>query len=513
MKTVKMMGMILLLLLSTFAAASAQENGTTSTEPVQNETEPSLDKVVKEELEPLEEVEAEEAEEAEPVVEEPEDLEEEDLTANASQARAAELKKLRTIKIDKKALEVEGRRSRALGVLYDLQRHSAGMQAVIDLAQEKGLDTSELVALKEKFDAVVSEVEKFLSDGGEGNLGQLVSEARRIANDFRKEARALLADHLDEAQRRVANETSADRPELRERLAEHYAHRLRHLLKNYVHHVVRAQKLIHRLEKTGADVTEAQAKLDEIKAQKEPLIQAIKATVAACREQGVPYAECDAPEKERLGEMLAGLKEDFHELNEILRETKKGLKERAMVQAFHRIRATVAHLEERLRKAEEEGVDVAVYLAQLAEVNRLLDSAEEKAKNGDIKGAKEDLRAAHKALKEILKDLKKERKELLRDLKRDRAKRLELIKKQATERKDVLRALQEKRKEELKRLREEAREKREALRKEAEERREALRDRAEERKETLRDLAEERKETLRGLAEETRDAMRTEAEQ
>ncbi|MEK6977643.1 MAG: hypothetical protein AABX40_04485, partial [Candidatus Hydrothermarchaeota archaeon] len=293
-----------------------------------------------------------------------------------------------------KEFDKEKGKARAFGVLYDLEKHLAGMDETIAFAKEKGLDTTRLVALRNDFQSAVKDVEDITKGGSDEKLGPAVSNARRIANDFREEGRKVLGKDLDEARRRVGNATARPRPEI---LNETYAHRARAILQEFDAHVAQYEKLIGRLS-NATDVTEAQAKLAEIKGQRPALVEALKAAAASCIAQNMPPGRCNTPEKQELEALVKDIQKDFQELQKLLRNSIRGGR---ILEQVRGIRHLLEQVDERLDRLAEKGVDVTAYKAKLGEVDRLLTSAADEAKAGKWDEAERDLKAAHEALRSI----------------------------------------------------------------------------------------------------------------
>lgn len=367
-------------------------------------------------------------------------------------------------------------KAKAIGVLYDLEKHLAGMDEAIAFAREKGLDTTKLVALRDEFQSAVKDVEDVTKGASDEKLGPAVSNARRTANDFREEGRRVLGKDLDEARRRVGNATARPMPAL---LNETYALRARAILQEFDAHVANYERAIERLS-NATDVTEAQAKLAEIKGQRPALEAALQAAAASCMAQNVPPGRCNTPEKQQLDALEKEIQKDFQELQRLLQNS---IRSGRILEQVRSTRHLVEQVDDRLDGLAEKGVDVTAYKAKLGEVDRLLTSAEEEARAGKWDEAERDLKAAQEALRSILKDLGKERRELLKELREEK-------RENATARLEEKREEQKERKENRTERREEVREQRGNtteglgdLREERKERREELREELKERRE------------------------------
>ncbi len=379
-----------------------------------------------------------------------------------------------------KEFDKEKGKARAFGVLYDLEKHLTGMDETIAFAKEKGLDTTKLVALRNDFQSAVKDVEDITKGGSDEKLGPAVSNARRIANDFREEGRRVLGKDLDEARRRVANATARPRPVL---LNETYAQRARAVLKEFDEHVAHYERIVGRLS-NATDVTEAQAKLAEIKGQRPALVEALKAAATSCIAQNVPPRACNTPEKQELEALVKEIQKDFQELQKLLRNSIRGGR---ILEQVRGTRHLLEQMNARLDKLAEKGVDVTAYKAKLGEVDRLLTSAEDEAKAGKWDEAERDLKAAHEALRSILKDLGKEQREFLKDLREEKK---ENVTARIKERKEEVKERRENVTERLKEQRENRTERRENIREEGKERREEMTERRENRTEKREEMKE-----------------------
>ena len=374
-------------------------------------------------------------------------------------------------------------KAKASGVLYDLERHLAGMDEAIAFAREKGLDTTRLVALRDEFQSAVKDVEDITKGGSDEKLGPAVSNARRIANDFREEGHRVLGKDLDEARKRAENATRTANPAL---LNETYAHKARAVLQEFDAHVAQYEKVIEKL----SNRTEAQAKLAEIKGKRPALETALQAAASSCMAQNVPPGRCNTPEKQRLESLEKEIQKDFQELQRLLRDSMKGGR---ILEQVRETRHLLEQVDERLDRLAEKGVDVTAYRAKLGEVDRLLTSVEEEARAGKWGEAERDLKAAQEALRSVLKDLGKEQREVLKNLTEAR-------------RENVTARIKEKR-EELKERRENATER---LKERKENITAQMKDLREERKERLEELKEKREnatERLKERKEETRERL------
>ncbi len=300
-------------------------------------------------------------------------------------------------------------------VIFQLKRHLLGMDEVIKFAKEHNVSTAKLEELRNNFASVIEKMEQAVASEEKDPLGRYVSEAVKIAKEFREESRKLLGNKVDEARERVKKGTEEDR----NRTLINESDRIRaeeatHGLNSFDAHVENSQKNIDRLALAGLKVETAQKKLNEIKAKRPALVDAINAFVNSC--QGKPL-KCDNPEHERLKEIREDIRKEFKELDEILKETRQGEK---IIHLAEKLERAIAGAEGTLKKAEEKGQDVAAYRAKLVEIRRILEDAKKKADAGDIKSAAEDLRSGHVALTNVLKDLARAKKEFLKELKEEK---------------------------------------------------------------------------------------------
>lgn len=299
--------------------------------------------------------------------------------------------------------------------IFQLKRHLLGMDEVIRFAKEQNVSTAKLEELRNSFASVIEKMEQVVADEEKDSLGRYVSEAVKIAKDFREESRKLLGNKADEARERVRKATEEDR----NRTLANESDRIRaeeatHGLNSFDAHVENSQKKIDRLLKVGLNASEAQSKLNEIKAKRPALVDAINAFVSSC--QGKPL-RCDNPEHDRLKKIKEDIRKEFKELDDVLKEIRQGER---ILHLAEQLERAIARAEETLKKAEKSGQDVTVYRAKLNEIKGILKSAEKKASAGDVSGATGDLRSGHVALTNILKDLARAQKEFLKELKEEK---------------------------------------------------------------------------------------------
>lgn len=296
--------------------------------------------------------------------------------------------------------------------IFQLKRHLLGMDEVIKFAKEHNVSTAKLEELRNNFASVIEKMEQVVASEDKDPLGRYVSEAVKIAKEFREESRKLLGNKVDEARERVKKGTEEDRNKTLINESDRIrAEEATHGLNSFDAHVENSQKKIDRLALSGLKVEAAQKKLNEIKAKRPALVNAINAYINSC--QGKPL-RCDNPEHEQLKK---DIRKEFKELDEILKEIRQGEK---ILHLAEKLERAIAGAESTLKKAEEKGQDVAAYRAKLGEIRRILEDAKKKADAGDIKSAAEDLRSGHVALTNVLKDLARAKKEFLKELKEEK---------------------------------------------------------------------------------------------
>lgn len=300
-------------------------------------------------------------------------------------------------------------------VIFQLKRHLLGMEEVIKFAKEQNITTTKLEELRNNFASVIEKMEQVVAGEEKDPLGRYVSEAVKIAKEFREESRKLLGNKAEEAKERVKKATEEDRNKTLVNESDRIrAEEATHTLNAFDAHVENSQKNIDRLAAAGLKVETAQKKLNEIKTKRAALVNAINAFVSSC--QGKPL-RCDNPEHDRLKKIKEDIRKEFKELDEVLKEIHQG--ERILHLAGQLERA-IARAGETLKKAEEKGQDVTVYRAKLNEIRKILNNAKEKANAGNVREAMNDLRSGHVALTNVLKDLAKTKKEFLKELREKR---------------------------------------------------------------------------------------------
>ncbi|MBI5253426.1 MAG: hypothetical protein HY930_03390, partial [Euryarchaeota archaeon] len=87
--------------------------------------------------------------------------------------------------------------------IFQLKRHLLGMDEVIKFAKEHNVSTAKLEELRNNFASVIEKMEQAVASEEKDPLGRYVSEAVKIAKDFREEGRKLLGNKADEARERV----------------------------------------------------------------------------------------------------------------------------------------------------------------------------------------------------------------------------------------------------------------------------------------------------------------------
>ncbi len=310
--------------------------------------------------------------------------------------------------------EIKGKRllHRYNVVFRQAEQSRIGMEAVIAYVDEIGNDSTTLAGIKDNFVAKVGE----LKTAAEGNdfegFKDVTSDMRDLIKDFRDEAHNVLGTDVGEARTRVAQAIQGQRDYLNSLVDEIRTARGEVELEAVDEAIEDVEERTDKAVERGADATELKAKLAEIKEKREELKLKIDAAIASCGEAGL--GKCDTPEAQEYKALKEEIKDDFKGLKEIAKAT--GLKKR-ISKGIEAAGNVLEKANERLERAEESGVDVTTAKAKLDEVQRLLDSAEEKLDAGDYEGAMDELKAARTAFVSAM----KETRELRRTEKPERA--------------------------------------------------------------------------------------------
>ncbi len=264
-----------------------------------------------------------------------------------------------------------------------------GMEAAISYINEIGGDTAKLSALLEDFNNKAGSVSGLETHVG---LNNIIKDIRTITTDFRVE----LAQQRDANNGQLlpllsrisdAKNGNAEMASLED---AYWESRKTNELAIFDIRVERAQTVLDNRAGAGYDITEAQAKLEEIKAKRPELEEAL-----ADRD----HIQITAVTKE-IFELSAELARIVKELQvELTDEQKVGFWIRAGKRAAERISAVISDL-------ESLGNDVSALNELLSSLNGNLDKAMQALDAGDIEAAKAALSDARADFVEIVKELK-----------------------------------------------------------------------------------------------------------
>ncbi len=286
-------------------------------------------------------------------------------------------------------------------VFRQAEQSRIGMEAVIAYVDELGNDSAGLVEIKDNFVAKVGE----LKTAAEGNdftgFKGAMEDIRGLIKEFKDESHSILGTDVGEARTRVA-EAIQDNREYLDSLVTEINKARGELEEEAIDEAAEAaEEKVKKAKGQGADVTELQAKLDEIKEKREDLKTKIDAAIESCGDVGLGV--CDTPEAQEYKALRQEIKDDFKALRDIARATGMKNKISKGIAAANKV---LERANARLATAEERGVDVTAVKAKLDEVERLLDSAQEKLDAGDYEGATAELKAARTAFVSSMKEMK-----------------------------------------------------------------------------------------------------------
>ncbi len=299
--------------------------------------------------------------------------------------------------------EIKGKRllHRYNVVFRQAEQSRIGMEAVIAYVDELGNDSAGLVEIKDNFVATVGEL-KTVAEGNDftGFKGAM-EDIRGLIKEFKDESHSILGTDVGEARTRVA-EAIQDNREYLDSLVKEINKARGELEEEAIDEAAEAaEEKVEKAKGQGADVTELQAKLDEIKEKREDLKTKIDAAIESCGDVGLGV--CDTPEAQEYKTLKQEIKDDFKALKDIARAT--GMKNK-ITKGITAANKVLERANARLATAEERGVDVTAVKAKLDEVERLLDSAQEKLDAGDYEGATSELKAARTAFVSSMQEMK-----------------------------------------------------------------------------------------------------------
>ncbi len=276
-----------------------------------------------------------------------------------------------------------------------------GMEAVIGYVNELGNDSTKLVEIKNNYVAKVGELKKAAEGNDFQGFQGALADLRRLSKEFRDESHRVLGNKVGEAQTRVAKAIQDNKAYLNSLVGEINKAREDLELEAIDKAVEAAKEKTDKAKEQGANVSEIQAKLDEIRQKRGELKAKMDAAIATC--SGVELSKCNTTEAQAYKAVRQEIKEDFKELRDIARNT--GLRNR-IAKGITAAKRILENARDRLTAAEERGADVAVVKAKLDEVERLINSAQEKLGAKDYKGAVDELKAARTAFVSAMKEIR-----------------------------------------------------------------------------------------------------------
>ncbi len=275
--------------------------------------------------------------------------------------------------------------------LVPIEKTKVSMDALIVYVGDLGEDTTQLEAYKVDF---VAKQDDLLA-AAENNepLGQVISEMRAVVKDFRDETASLVGENKTDAREAVKAALEENEDTFYNLIAEARTVHKTHNLEAFDHAIDRAQERIDEGAAKGLDVTEVQARLDEISAKRDQWVLIMDDAIDSCTVR--PVVRCNTTESDEYRALKDEIRQDFRELKDLARDVGK---QQRIAATITQARDVVDRVQERLDNAN---ADVSEEQEVLDEISGIIDGAEEKNNMGDYEGAIEDLEDSRERFREM----------------------------------------------------------------------------------------------------------------
>lgn len=262
-----------------------------------------------------------------------------------------------------------------------------GMETIIDYVNEisNGTGTSELSSLLDDFNSKKSEISGLTTHVA---LNNELRSLKQITAQFRQETRNQLVNNHGKVgdlavQIKLALDEASD--EISSLKDTYWEIRKKNELAIFDLRVDRAQTILDKLDENGYDITEAQEKLDEIKAMRDDFENAL-----------------NSQDNMEVLSVQAEILRLSKELAEIVRDLQVEIPEDAKVKHWIRVGERVLDRTETIiSELETIGMDVSELKEIHQKAGEELNSAQSKFDDGDIEGAKESLKTVREYFDEL----------------------------------------------------------------------------------------------------------------
>ncbi|MEE8402514.1 MAG: hypothetical protein V3R93_02040, partial [Candidatus Hydrothermarchaeaceae archaeon] len=250
--------------------------------------------------------------------------------------------------------------------------------------------------IKDSFVALEGELEAAANASDDREFKRMLKDSRGLTKDFREESHRVLGaeGEIGAARTRVNEALDGDKDYLQTLLDNIRQSRKDSELEILDEANEGIQERIVHIKEKGRDVAELQAKLDEMKEERDALKEKLEAAIASCEGAGV--GDCDTAEAQEYRALKDDIKDGYKELRTT---SKKTGQTHRISNAIKASRKVLERLETRISQAEARGVDVTAAKAKFDRITEMLDSAEAKYNEGDYEGALAELKNAKEALK------------------------------------------------------------------------------------------------------------------
>ena len=272
------------------------------------------------------------------------------------------------------------------------EAHRIGMGAVLEYLGDSV--TTDLQDAYDSFVGAYDGLEDAVAAEDFDALWDTRLEMIDVAEDFRTEAREILGDDTAAARAAVAAALLENEEYLASLEKDVYDNHVDLVLNIFDNGVEVSEEKLAGLEEQGADTTDAEAELDEVKGMRGTLEEKLGDAYDACI--GDLILVCDSDE--------------FTDYVEYRRQTHEGFKEvaRLALQAAHM--NWVDKMRERLDADEEKllalDIDTTEYEEDLEEIRALLGEAEALYADGDFAGGRDKTREARELYVDALKGIR-----------------------------------------------------------------------------------------------------------
>jgi uncharacterized protein YlxP (DUF503 family) len=250
--------------------------------------------------------------------------------------------------------------------------------------------------LRDKYISYKTDLEAAAKDNNIKEARSIIDQMRDVISEFRLSVKAYLGNDTEDAKAAVNASLQENEDYINSLITQARETRRDRNMEIFDLANSKADERIDFWSGNGVNMSEARAKLDEIKEKREQLLNVMNDAINSC--EGIGIGKCNNTDVQEYRALKDEIRGDYKELRDIIRQSVIGHR---ISMALNNADRIISNAEERLNRAEERGFNVTDLKEKLDDIKSIVESARTKYNNGDYEGAIEDLKSAREEFRNL----------------------------------------------------------------------------------------------------------------